>query len=221
MALPRAWSLLSPAVCFPFWWVDTHWPEKYVFACETNYGHGSQYKVEICNRYIYFVHTSSAWRRLHISTQHIQCWLVLSFPGHSCSRHCLDIDSRTVGPHILGGGNILMCVSVVGQCYHSTDTSDSAQAFLITGLECGLEQWNGLWNGLRSFVYSRQHHISLHSSCFRPFLVRQTSKESPLLQLRLLATYRTCLSKLKYACELWPQRLWGGCMNVGQYKEEL
>ena len=89
-----------------------------------------------------------------------------------------------------------MYVSVVGQCYHSTYTSDSNQASLITGLEYGLEQWNGLWNGLRSFVCSRQHHFPMQSSCFHPFLVCQTSEELPYLQLRLLTTYRTYLSNL-------------------------
>jgi len=49
-------------------------------------------------------------------------------------------------------GRVLMYVSVVGQC--STYTFDSNQASLMTGLEHGLELWNGLWNGQGIFVYS-------------------------------------------------------------------
>ena len=37
-----------------------------------------------------------------------------------------------------------------------------------------------------------------------------------------LRMHRMCLLKLiKYAHDLWPLQLWGGCMNAGQYKAEL
>ena len=71
---------------------------------------------------------------------------------------------------------------------------------LIAGLEYGLEQWNGLLNGLWIFVHSRWNYFTL---CSSPFPLCQTSEESPSLLVRLQAMYTTgLLTLIKYAHNL-------------------
>jgi len=67
---------------------------------------------------------------------------------------------------------------------------------LIARLENGLERRNGLWNFCVKQIVPFQ-------AFFCPFPLCQAIEESPLLPVRLLGTYSTCLLKhIKYVHDL-------------------